>query len=678
MTQSRFSTLSFDGKMGIFVAIVLLSHLHFLSAPGLGQNSPQSRSIWNCLPEETAFAARIPNGKAFIDTFIDGTKLGNLILGEKRQTKLLQELNKFSPKKWSQWKQQLADIGLTTDEFLKLFSGETGYAIAVEPGDDDTPLALGLAWIKPRDALAERAYKMIVQAIEHNEDHEHPVSRIDYQLSDQEVMQLMLPQRSLKYPEDFDLPDNYDDLPVEDQRPLWIAAHKKWIQDAQMVVQYGTALVSSIGEEVVVVHSFRASESPKEHPDTERLTELLTRMLEDHATGNDLFLTKHSANPGVAQVMNHEGVCAIELLGDISPFLQFNGTESDHSETEEKIVRLLGTESLGSYAMRSTLNGNQFQTHLFLALSHPRQGLLQLCEQAPLSSAPPSWVPANAISCTQISFDLGKAYAILKEELLQVFPERFEKYFAMVEAQVQGHAKTGLEDLLGSLGTRHTIVNFEIEANTPAVDSETSERIAIVWQLQDESLWTTLMKSISPMVMLMPGGDYTDEQGYSGFRFKSDAVEGGLFLGNGNLVFAYGQQVLETTLSALNHPSEGADSFRGGAIYQQATAMLEPHSSLFYDVVDGARQARISHQEILRMFQQEETLDFEVDEAEAVLDDESMIEPQEHHWLELGKALFPTSKEIEGILGVIANRFEVDEDGLHGVMIQELPPPGER
>jgi hypothetical protein len=288
-------------------------------------------------------------------------------------------------------------------------------------------------------------------------------------------------------------------------------------------------------------------------------------------------------------------------------------------------------------------------------------------DQTPLDSEPPAWVPANAITYSQFSFDLGKAYAILKEEIMREFPEQSGQYFGMAEMQVVGFAQANLQEVLSSLGSRHIMLIFESPLDiAPDTDSLSPESTAVVWQVTDEQLWTRLMQALAPMIGSMPGSEFTDEQGYSGFRFKSDPIEGGLFLGNGNLVLAYGPQVLETTLSALNNPPAGMGAFRGGEVYRQATALLEPAPSCGYKVVDGNRYGAILRTWMLELLKQRDEMGD---------DEEANDSSSENAWVQLARELTPTDEEMKNMLGVIVSRWEVNDHGLFGASVQETPAP---
>ena len=626
-------------------------------------------ATWNCLPEETALAIRIPNGKAVAEAYVQNTKLGAVLFSEKRKQLVADALRKSDSAEWPEFQEKLAEYGLTTDDLLQLLAGESGYAVLVVDDQQGESLALGLAWLEPGDELATRLYKILGRIIEEQEDDEHPTTRVDIELVDHPVMQLTIPQVTTERDEDYDLPDDYEEMSSDEQQVAWKKAYQAWEDSAVERVRYQTVLVSAVGNRVLLAHSFRPSTEAKPHPDAERLAGVCSRLLAEHEQGEGGFVAKYADDPGVARVMGLDGLASLELVGDAAALLRL--VPEVESSNGKKALRMMGVKTLGPFAIRSTLDGNRWQSQMSLAVSRPLQGLMQWLDQPQIETEPPAWVPVSAITYAQYSFDLGKAYAILADQIRQEFPEVAQRWLAMAEVQVTGVAQVGLEELLSSLGTRHTAANFEGEVDhSRNLEGQRPESTAIVWQVTDERTWQRMLQALTPMIGAMEGAEFTDEQGYSGFRFKSETIEGSLFLGNGNLVLAFGSQVLETTLSALNNPPEGSGSFRGGDTYQRATELLEPAPSFSYSVVDGNRYAIIVRDWFIAMLDQyEATLEYRNDDSEA---EESAI------WVELARELLPTDDEVQGLLGVAASRCEYNDNGVFGISVQDLPPPEER
>lgn len=656
--------------------LLLLCTLLTLAAPwgAWAAEADPAVDTWSCLPEETAFAIRIPNGKAIVDACVQNTKLGAVMFSEKRHEAIAEALRTSNSDEWAEFQQKLSEYGLTTDELLQFFAGESGYAVVVTKDEDGKPLALGLSWLQPGEELAGRAYEILARAIEEHEEAEHAVGRVDLELADQAVMQLMLPHVSIEHESDLDVPEGYGEMTEEERETAWEAAYKAWEDSAVEKTSYSAVLVSTIGSRVLLAHGYRTHETQDDHPDLEPLSELFAQLLAEHATGQGGFVAKYADDPGVSRAMNLEGVDVVEVLGDVAALVPLARAAAGENEWGEKVFRILGLDCLGPFALQSTLEDTQWHSQFSLAVSQPRQGLMKWLDQTPLDAEPPAWVPANAITFSQISFDLGKAYAILKDEIMREFPEETSQYFGMAEMQVVGFAQANLEEVLGSLGTRHIVLNFESPMNpTENLDLPTPQSTAVVCQVTDEQLWTRLMQALAPMVGSIPGGEFTDEQGYSGFRFNNEALEGGLFLGNGNLVLAVGPQVLETTLSALNNPPTGSGAFRGGEVYKQAASLLEPTPTWGYKVVDGNRYGQIFRTWMLEVIKQQEAM---LKQRDAMMDDEESDDTSsDESWSKLARELMPTDDEMKNMLGVIVSRWEVNDDGVFGATVEETPAP---
>lgn len=264
------------------------------AAPVWSQETATAVDTWQCLPAETAFAVRIPDGSTFAQEFVENTKLGSVVFSEKRKELVTKAMAQADAEDWKEIKTQLNEYGLETDDLPKFLAGETGYAVVLEKDDDGKTVALGLAWLEPGEDLAGRAYEILAMAIEDQEDADNPVIRIDLELADQEVMQLMIPKVDKDYAQDFEYPDGYEEMSDAERDAAWEEAYKKWEDSAEVSVTYGTLLFTAFGDRLLVAHSFRTGEDENEHPDGERLAGIFAQLLEAHSSGEGGFVEKHS------------------------------------------------------------------------------------------------------------------------------------------------------------------------------------------------------------------------------------------------------------------------------------------------------------------------------------------------------------------------------------------------
>lgn len=631
----------------------------------------QAVETWQCLPEETVAAVRIPNGNAVLDA-IRETKFGKVMLTEKRKQDLIAVFEKHSDDEWSEFLAVMKEYDLTSDEIISLLAGETGYAVLLTNDSDDQPQFLGLAWMQPGEELAAKSFEIVAKAVEEQDD-EREIERVDLDLAGQTVMQLRFPKVDTEYTDDFDLPDDYEELSDAEKRDAYKIAEEKYEASAVETVTYRTLLLCQHDDRLLIGHQFSASDDESADSADQRLNETFARWLTAHANGgSDGFAPRLSDDPGVTRAWSRDGVPIMELLGDIRPLIEVARAAATDAEQAERWIRLFGVDQLGPFALRQTADGPNWHTQMSLALPAPRTGLMKLMDQELLAIDPPQWVPASAVRYFQLSFDLGAAYNTVKEEVTREFPDRTVAGFAMAEAQVQNFAQLSLPELLSSLGQRHTIMSFGVE------DSEVSEgedlepgenmsdRMAVVWQVTDEQLWSRLMKVIAPFAGMAPGSEAAEEQGFSGYRMKNDSVEGGLFLGKGYLVLGVGTGVVETVLASLNNPPSGSDAFAGGEVYSTATDLLDLDPAMFAEITDNERYVQMVFS---KMRQQ-------LDQIENMFDAAGNGDDSDGNFVfDLMRAVMPDDEELPGLMGVSVGRWEINDDGFFGESVQEMPLP---
>lgn len=653
------------------LALTLFFSPFYSSVSSFAQETATAVDTWDCLPAETAFAIRIPNGQAFATQFVENTKLGSVMFSEKRKELVAKALSKADDQEWNELKSILNEFELEPKDLLKFLAGETGYAVVLEEDDDGEPVPLGLAWMEPGEDLATRATQLLTYALEEQEDSEHPVLRIDLELAGQEVMQLMLPKVDTEYTEDFAYPEGYEDMSEAEREEAWEEAYDKWEASAEETVVYGTLLFTQLGDRLLIAHSMNMTGDEDGHPDGERLAGILSLLLEAHASGGGDFMGKYSGDDMVADAMAVEGTPCLELVGDAAALWKLVKSTAPRQDRAEIAERFIGADSFGYFAARSALNGNLWNSQLSWSLAQPRTGLLKLFEQESIDLTPPDWIPASAIRYGQFSFDLAEAYDVVKELVTAEFPEQ-ANMFGIADMQVAGFAQANVREILESIGTRHVAAVYKNEAELDIetdIDLQSPDATAIVWKVSDEQIWSRILKNATPMLQAAPGFETASEQGYNGFRLENEAMEIGAFLGNGNLLLAIGGGVVEKTLSSLNNPPTGKDAFRAGEVYQRATELLDLSSAVGCDVVDGKRYARVIRDMLVGLLEQRmnELVDTEYEE----------VRLESENRFKILSSLLPDVDEMDDILGVGVTRYDSTDKGIRLISVQELPPPDE-
>ena len=640
----------------------------------------QEFTSWDSLPEETVAALRVPDGQALVEALRE-TKFGAVMLSDQRKAAVKKVLESGGDDDWDEFQNQLKEYGLTTDDLLGLLAGESGYAAVMQEEADEVTGMTFLGWLEPGEELANKFYEVIAKVIDEQDD-EQPIARVDLTIADMPVMQLQFPSVSTEYDDEYELGDNYEDLSEDEQEEVLEKAKEIWRNSGVETIKYRTMLIGLLGDRLLVAHRYRAQEEEVAEESAEQLAAVMGQWIKAHATGSEGFATRLTDEPGAARVMGMDGLPFFELLGDVVPLVKMLRASAPTEEKAEQAVRIFGLDGLGPFAMRSTVQGAQWHTQMSLAMPAPRQGLMQLFDQEPLPADPPQWVPASAVRYYQWSFDLGKAYEVIKETALREFPDQASGGFAMVEMQVQNFAQASLPEVLASLGNRHIVMSFGLDTeeateNTGDNDDDEeddddeevgspSERVALVWQLEDEELWGRLLKAITPFAGMAPGTEFVEEQGFSGWRMKRGATEGGLFLGKGYLTLGFGSGVMESVLSTLNNPPTGEDALRGSQVFAKAQTMIDIEPAQAMQVTDGDRYMQI----LVATFQKQLK---QLDKVADRLGDDSDRGNGLQLMLSLGRAVLPSPDEIDGMMGVIASRWEVNDDGVFGSSAQEMP-----
>lgn len=657
------------GSLKTFAGIASIAAVLVLAPRCVAQDET---STWQCLPEETVAALRIPNGQAVLDALRE-TKFGAVMFTEKRKAAMLEVCEKHAQEDWEEFEAVLQQYDVSVEEIVGLLAGETGYAVAMAKDSNEEAIFFGLGWLQPGEELAEKCFKIIGEVIE-QQDVEQPIARVDLELAGNAVMQLRMPSVDVEYTSEFDLPDNYDDLTEEEQTEAWERADQQHEASAVKTITYRTLLLCQLGGRLLIGHQFVAPNEDETEDADERLSSIFARLLTAHSDGGaDGFATRLSSDESVARTMSADGVPVFELLVDFQPLIQAGREKAEDQVDVDRWIRLFGIEELGPFAVRQTAAGANWRTLVSLTLPAPRAGLMKLLDQEMLEVDPPQWVPASAVRYFQFGFDLGQAYETIKEEVTREFPDQTASGFTMAETQVQNFAQTSLPELLSSLGNQHTVMSFGVQAidlesavDDGDLDSNMTDRMAVVWQVTDEAVWSRLLKTIAPFAGMAPGTEATEEQGFTGYRMKSEQIEGGLFLGKGYLVLGVGEGVVETTLSALNNPPSGSNALRGSDLFSRAGDLVALDPSMFVEITDNERYLRMVMSQLNQQFDQLETMLSAFDEDG---DDEGVW------FFDLMRAMMPSDEELPGLMGVSVGRTEVNDDGIVGESSQEMPAP---
>ncbi|HWA97456.1 MAG TPA: hypothetical protein VG713_03145 [Pirellulales bacterium] len=594
---------------------------------------------WTCLPESTVIVARIPSGQAFASALVERTKLGAVLMNPQRLDKIATMIREGDEGDWEQFVEELAKYKLKPDDAKQLFVGEAGAAMAIEVGDTPVFTVLGFAWIEPGEDTADRLYAALQQAIDEDIDAGF-AKRSDIELAGVSVMQLTTPDTTIS--------------------PYFVA-------------RLGKRIVLALGAQSAAL----GAELPDVAELSERVQNAFGRFIDAQRSSQSAEPPRMMQAPGLTAALPG-GVPLLEVMADPRPlvriFIDFaaKAKEEDRASAERsaKLVKALALDTLGPLAYRAALDGNALRTGLFLGAAEPRTGLASLLDQKPLAAEPPAWVANSVVSYEHLSFDVGKAYVLVRQLVIEQLGDPAKAAFDLIESQVRRNVDIDLDLLLSSLGQRHSAITFPAKVDDARLIDEdavsaTNGRSALVWQIGEEAAWRRVLQFACAAM----GQEPVEEQGFLGLRINHASFQGGVFLGREFLVVGVGADVLEQVLAMLRNPPPESESLRASQLLRQASDLLSPTSGLTYQINDNNRNFRAARQVLVTSL--EKLRDHEPKAGE----DAATTSPITRARMEAILGLIPSDDELDGTFGVGASQSTVDATGLSNRGALELPRP---
>lgn len=712
--------------------ILTLAMLLLAATAALGQQSapaPAARSSWECLPPETVLLMRAPSGKVFLDALRKQTKFGAVGLSPERLDKFAIMLQEESKTEWEKFGQDLAKYNLKPQDWNDLFVGEAGFGLAIAPRPGKSPVAVGLSWVEPGGDLSDRLIKALEKSIEDEKGKPGTPRRVDSTIEGFKVMRLttalMGSKSGARSPQ---FPPNFGQMTPEERTEWFKKQREAQAAEPQVQVDQTQVFISRLGNRILVGTTFPQSDAEVRAlvgagqkvdfdavTGVEQATAIYARFLAAHnAKAGEGVAAALLATPGLAAAMP-AGTTGFELLADPRPLIKLVDPKTNAEAA--RFIKAMGFDTVGPAGARLTLDGSVIRTGAFLSVPAPRSGLITLFDQPGLPATPPAWVPANLLSYSQLSFDLGKAYSRVKELVLAEWGPQAQPGFDQAEMQVKTMLQVDLPVLLSSLGSRHSFLTYgplskpaaagEGDAKAPAgPDPNAENRMAFVWQLQDEALWTRVMGTLAPFAGMAP----VQEQGFTGLRIPAPRMETGVFIGKGFMTVGLGKGVVESTLAWLRTPPQGEAAMAGSPIFQRGKALLALEPSMMFQVSDAGRSMRMVREAVIatveqaatrrgsarrrvdgrgpaapRLFLKAQAAEGEdgenhddADEAEGAPDPE--VDPADAaHGKSVAarlRALLPTDAEMEGMFGASVQQIVVKPQGVVAQSALELPPAG--
>lgn len=610
------------------------------------------RPSWECLPADTFFMARMPNLAEFWKTIQSRTKFGSVVLSPKRLEGMWQALAQLEEDEGEtsleQFEEGLEKYGMEMADLTHLCGGEIGTGIVARPREGDEPLLMMLVWVEPGEEVAQKLLAATRQSLEESADEEHGPQRTDMELAGREVMMIIEPELATD-----------DD---ESDEPEGTAAKMKIVGErhAYVTVAGGRFLIG------VGITKFGGPE--KGDDDAEAMDEIrriFATFLEAHAADGEAALAGVYREPAIAAA-TLPGVPLVEMMFMPKVVVAALVAESGQDESEmQRQLALSGVDDIGSVVLRQNFDDGRWRGALAVTMPSPRHGMLAMLDQPCDASEVPGFVTREVSEFGQISLDLGKAYASIRQLLLaQADGEQIANMFSVADMQSQAWLGMDVAPVLSGLGSRHWFLTFppqvakviakaRVAEDTGEDATTAADRIAAVWQLADDAPFLKLLGRLAPLV----GAQVEEEQGFKGFRVQGAAA---LYVGRGHLVMAIGEDVLERTLASIRTPPQGETSLRESDVPGRAAAILPAEPGRYFGVSDSTKSGG--------------TLGTLRDLAEAMEPDDFDDEKMRSAFVAF-KQLLPAASEMEGMFGIGAALLQMTDDGLLGETAWEMPAP---
>ena len=674
----------------------IFPRLIVLLAGGLmagGAAAADLRPSWQCLPDDTALMVHVPQPVAFLDGLRSATKFGAVALEPKRMESLWKAMAATLPglaasESTGDVEDRLGKYGLSTADVEAAFAGDMGMAVvARRRAGGLPPLVMVLQWLEPGAEAGQRMLTASQKMIEESADAASAAGlaapkRVDLEMAGRSVTWVVQPvfaavglDFKIDGPVDAErikeLRKEFEEKAKKAERVRVAQTHSFLVQLDGRILAGQTVPLPAAGTMTLAVggQGIQAEATPnRKPPAAPDEAELERQSGTDEARGLfETFLARHAeaGDAPLADILEVPGVRAVlptgTTLADV--VVQPRVVLSLLGGGLAPIVRPLGIDGIGAVAWRVAFDSGVLRQGMFAAAPAPRRGVLHVLDQNADPAEVPSFVTTEAIELTQISLDLGQAYATLREVAVAHGGERATNMFAAAEGQTLGWLGRELPAVLSALGSRHWIVSFPPQVAVALAEARKrtdgdadggagADRLAAVWQVADEEPFLKLLQRIAPLAQ----SEMAEEQGFRGVRIPNGPAA---FVGHGHLVVAFGAESLEKTLAAIRNPPAGAAALRESDVVRRAAGMLEPAPSRAFSVGDASHTGGM-----LGTLRQ----------VVAALEPDDV--PEEYRpFLAAIQPLLPSAAEMEGMFGGSTSLFEMTDDGMSYRAAWELPAP---
>ncbi|MEM7624716.1 MAG: hypothetical protein AAF333_03715 [Planctomycetota bacterium] len=588
---------------------------------------------WEALPAETVACIRMPNTRAFLETFRENTIAGQRLFTAERWDQIQALIQQESGGDWEQFQEALAEYGFTTEDLYKIAQSNWGAAFIADPrGDAELPRMIMLGWADLEDADIDRIYDAIDKANEENPTED--VRRTDLELEGVAVRQYSSAEMGMDREANWDTPDDFWEKTQEEQQAFWDEQQK--INDAAeftKVDETHLLLARVPGRMMVAVGVPQSKDKVREliaagqdidwdaATDAASVQAVFARYLAAQDGGaEDSFAAKMLAQPEAADAVGHEHTL-VEFYADGARVLNLIavGIHADGGEEQARqykdAVRSLGLDFIGVTAGSAYFADGALRYGAFVQMPN-RAALPATLDGQTLPAAAPAWVPAG-VTYAHLAYDLGKLYDVVVQTMQDLAGPEVMQQVQMGNMMVQSSTQADIRSILSSLGIRHSVMLLEgreitMESEEYDYESETFKTVertsyfrpgALVWELGDANVWANVMAAIQNFVPSMAGPNsgvsVVDEQGFTGLRSDTGPIPGALMLGQGKLVLTFGPDVTARVLSLINNPPVGENALANSPLHREANQLMKLRDGIMFYIQDGGEDTVTSKRQFM-------------------------------------------------------------------------------
>lgn len=607
-----------------FRSFVLTAATTLAISPGAHALQPPLEA----LPPETLGVMRLDMSTETLDRLADTTRMGAAFLSEEKRAEYRAVFERFLEEDslGQDFARSLGELGLEPEDLYPILTSQLGGAVVKTDFPEKASLLTVLVWAEMSGDAAHTTLEVVLEDVA-TEDH---IQRIDEEIAGARVSRVRDTRDGTSYL-----------LAVMENRVMFAMGFPSdMFADPsleELEAQMDDDTEPSEGPVLVLDADYEAAEM-----------RVLGQFIQGQHSGGGGFLEGFYADPGVTAA-RPATPSRMELLLDLKGLMELIPPE------QAQIAQALGLEQFSRLAMWNGLNAAGDATNIFLSAPAPRRGLARLFEVERFSFDPPEWIPANVRTYSAASVDFSLLLDVGVEIARKLVPpEMIEQRLGMTNQQLGAMFGIDLQGLMAAFGKRVHLLEFPMRMETMGTGDNTMEvpvsPQALVMDFERADILQAALTMMGAPMASNPNSGMTlvDELGFQGIRMQSPQGAVVIAHGLGKLVVATGEGNASRIFSHLNNPPEGEDALRFAPGFRAYLEENQPKPGILFSYADGAKSiSEVSTaMEFLRGL-------LPPDQGE---DDFDVID-------ELF-GLIPSEEELEGLIGAIHSRAELNDQGL--------------